>query len=87
MKTFAVVILAGVAGAGAMSAGSSSAQLTVGVTVVRSCAIDARPTEKASPLLRLTCTSGAQSNVRLSESVQKPRTISSDDVQVVTLNF
>jgi hypothetical protein len=88
MKTFAVVVLAGVVGAGAVSAGSSSAQLTVGVTVVRSCAVDARPMEKASPLLRLTCTSGAKSNVRLSESVQKPRTISSDDdLQVVTLNF
>jgi len=89
MKTFAVLVLATVVGAGMVSAGSSSAQLTVGVTVVRSCAIDARPTDKMSPPLRLTCTAGAHSNVRLSESVQKPaaQSVSSDDLQVVTLNF
>lgn len=87
MKTIALVVFAGVVGASAVSAGSNSAQLTVGVTVVRSCAVDARPMEQASPMLRLTCTSGAQSHVRLSESTQKPRTVSSDDLQVLTLNF
>jgi hypothetical protein len=87
-KVFAILALVGVAGAGAASAGSSSAQMTVGVTVVRSCAVDARPAAGASPLLRLTCTAGARSNLRLSESLQKPaRTMSSDDLQVVTLNF
>ena len=42
-KTLAILALAGMAGTGVASAGSSSAQMTVGVTVVRSCAVDARP--------------------------------------------
>jgi hypothetical protein len=89
MKTFAVLLFAGVAGSGIVSAGSSSAEMTVGVTVVRSCAIDARPVEKSSSPLRLTCTAGAHSNVRLSEAVQRPtaQNVSSNDLQVVTLNF
>jgi hypothetical protein len=40
-----------------------------------------------TPLLRLTCTAGAQSNVRFSQSVQKAASLSSDDLQVVTLDF
>ena len=67
----------------AVSAETATAQLTVGVTVVRSCAI-----EKASPTLRLTCAAGASSNLRLTQSVQTPATLTGlDDIHVVTLNF
>ena len=65
-----------------LSADTASAQLTVGVTVARSCAV-----ETASPTLRLTCTAGANSNLRLSKSVQPATLVGSDDVQVITLNF
>jgi hypothetical protein len=66
-----------------LSADAASAQLTVGVTVVRSCAVDT-----ASPTLRLTCAAGANANLRLSESVQRPTAlVGSDDIHVITLNF
>ena len=87
-KMLAVLTLIGVAGGAAPFADSNSAQLTVGVTVVRSCAVDSSPSGPAAPPLRLTCTTGAQSNLRVSESIR----ISSDAVvshglHVVTLNF
>jgi hypothetical protein len=87
-RILAILAVVGVAGAQAVSAETSSAQLAVGVTVVRSCSVDSRPAEKASPALRLTCTRGANSNLRLSEPIQSPaETISSDSLQIVTLNF
>jgi hypothetical protein len=88
-KVLAILAALGVAGgARALSADSASAQLTVGVTVVRSCAVDARAMENGAPALRLTCTAGAQSNLRLSESIQSPaETVSADGLQIITLNF
>jgi hypothetical protein len=87
-RILAIFALAAVCGVGAISAESSGAQLAVGVTVVRACVVDARPADPSSPPIRLTCTAGAQANVRFSESVPKPApTVSSDDLQVVTLNF
>jgi hypothetical protein len=87
-KTFAVLALAGLAGTGVANAGSSSAQMSVGVTVARSCAVDARPAGKASPLLRLTCTNGANSNLRVSETAQPSSApVVSDGSKTLTLNF
>jgi hypothetical protein len=87
-KTLGLLILVGLAGVRAVSADSRSAQLMVGVTVVRSCEVDARPADKTSPLLRLTCTKGAQSTVRISEMPQRPSAIvTSDSDTILTLNF
>ena len=86
-KTLAVLALAGMAGTGVASAGSSSAQMNVSVTVVRSCAVDARP-DKRAPILRLTCTTGAQSTLKVSETVQQPSAaVFSEGSTVLTLNF
>ena len=86
-KSLAAFALMGAVCGAAVSAGSSSAQLTVGVTVVRSCTVDVQPTEPSSPV-HLTCTTGAQSTVRQSET---PATavspVSSSSAQIVTLNF
>ena len=83
-RVLAILAVTGaMSGVKALSADTASAQLTVGVTVVRSCAV-----EKASPTLRVTCTAGASSNLRLSTTVQTPATlVGSDDVHVITLNF
>ena len=82
-RILAVLALA-VAGAGVLSAGSSSAQMAVSVTVVRSCLVDARPEQ-----LRFTCTGGAQSTIKVSEAVQQPlAAVTSDGSdRVLTLNF
>jgi hypothetical protein len=86
-KMLAALALAGVAGAGVVSAESSSAQMAVGVTVVRSCAIDARPAV-AAPTLRLKCTAGAQSNLKVSETVRPPSAaVASEGSTILTLNF
>ena len=82
-RTLAVLALA-VAGAGVLSAGSSSAQMAVSVTVVRSCLVDARLEQ-----VRFTCTGGAQSTVTVSDVMQQPSAaVTSDDhTRVLTLNF
>ena len=88
IKLLAVLAVVGVAGVQALSADSSSALLSVGVIVVRSCAVDSRPGDTSLPHVRLTCTAGARSNLRLSESVHTVNeTITSDGLHVVTLNF
>lgn len=85
-KTLTALAFAVIAGSGSLGAGSSSAQMAVGVTVVRSCAIDARPATK--PTLRLTCTAGARSNLKVSEIVQPPSAaVGSQGGTIVTLNF
>jgi hypothetical protein len=86
-KVFAILAAVGISAVRTLSADTSSAQLTVGVTVARSCAVDSRPADKASRALRLTCTAGANSNLRLSESLRTPGETVSDGLQVVTLNF
>ena len=86
-KALAVFALACVAGARIVSAESHSAQMTVSVTVVRSCAVETRA-DDAAPVLRLTCTTGAQSTLRVSETAQPPST--ADIIEgntVLTLNF
>jgi hypothetical protein len=80
-KAVAVLALAGVAAKGVVYAGSTSAQMSVSVTVVRSCAI-------GRSRLLLTCAAGAGSNVRISESFQPSATASmSEGSRILTLNF
>ena len=85
-KALAVLALACVAGAGVVSAESSIAQMTVSVTVVRSCAVDAHADNNA-PVVRLTCTTGAQSTLKVSETGQPPSTATTESSAVLTLNF
>ena len=83
----AVLALIGVAATAAPYAGSTSAPMTVSVTVVRSCAVDTRADNDA-PVLRLTCAPAAQSTLKVSEVVQPPSTaVSSDGSTILTLNF
>lgn len=86
-KALAVLTLAAVAGASVASAGSSSSQMTVSVTVARSCAVETRADSDA-PVLRLTCTTGAQSALKVSEMVQPPSSaVITEGSTVLTLNF
>jgi len=86
-KSLAAFALVGAVCGAAVSADSRSTQLTVGVTVVRSCTVDVQHMEPTSPV-RLTCTTGAQSNVRQSETPAAPVSpVSSGSAQIITLNF
>jgi hypothetical protein len=86
-KALAVLTLAAVAGASVASAGSSSAQMPVSVTVVRSCAVDTRA-DNSAPVVRLTCTTGAQSTLKVSETAQpSPTADITEGSTVLTLNF
>jgi len=86
-KALAVLTLAAVAGTTVASAGSSSAQMAVSVTVVRSCAVETRADDGA-PVLRLTCTTGAQSTLKVSETVQPPSSaLTAEGSTILTLNF
>ena len=87
MTKMLAVLFAAVAGTAAASAGPNSAHMTVSVTVVRSCSVDTRA-ENSVPVLRLTCTSGGQSTVKLSEVAQPPSTTLVDQgSKTLTLNF
>ena len=86
-KALAVLALACVAGARIVSAESNRAQMTVSVTVVRLCAVETRA-DDAAPVLRLTCTTDAQSTLKVSETVQRPSTaVSAEGSTILTLNF
>jgi hypothetical protein len=62
--------------------------MTVGVTVVRSCAVHVRADDTAAPQLRLTCTAGAQAAVKVSESLPQPLVAAgSGGDAILTLNF
>jgi hypothetical protein len=87
-KVLGVFAVAGVLNGVTMSADSATAQLSVGVTVVRSCAVDASAVQNASPTLRLRCTAGANSNFRLSPTTSTPApVIGPDGLHVITFNF
>jgi hypothetical protein len=84
-KTLAIVALATVLGTGAVAAGSSAAQMTVSVTVVRSCAVDVQGGD-ITARLRLTCTAGAQSTVKVSQTLSQPPVAVAPGM-LLTLNF
>ena len=86
MKALAIVVLAAVAGTAVASAGSSSAPMAVSLTVVRSCSVDTRA-DNSVPVVRLTCTTGAQSTVKVSEPVQPSTTLVNEGSTILTLNF
>jgi hypothetical protein len=74
------------------SADSSSATLVVGVTVVRSCAVSTRPAAPGLATLDVKCAAGASGSLQKQPSATVATTPSreartSDNVQVVTLNF
>jgi hypothetical protein len=52
----------------ARAAGSANAQLVIGVTVVRSCAINAQPASQTSSRLTLSCAPGAMQAIQLNQS-------------------
>ena len=86
-KSLAIVVLAAVTGTAVASAGSSSAPMAVSVTVVRSCSVDTRANNSV-PVVRLTCTTGAQSTVKVSEPVQPPSPARvNEGSTILTLNF
>ena len=86
-KTLAIVVLAARAGTAVASAGSSSAPMAVSVTVVRSCSVDTHA-DNSVPVVRLTCTTGAQSTVKVSEPVPPPSTaLLNEGSTTLTLNF
>jgi hypothetical protein len=57
-----------IASPAAVAAGSANAQLMIGVTVVRSCVINAQPASQTSSRLTLSCTAGALHGIQLNES-------------------
>jgi hypothetical protein len=61
---FPAILAALVLSATPLVAGSTSATLSVGVTVVRSCAVRATSVSQGSARLDLTCASGAASSLR-----------------------
>jgi len=86
-KALAVIVFAAVAGTAVASAGSSSAPMAVSVTVVRPCSVDTRA-DNSVPVVRFTCTNGAQSTVKVSETVQPLSTaLVNEGSPIVTLNF
>jgi hypothetical protein len=100
---FRAVLAAFILGAVTVSAGSSTATLAVGVTVVRSCSVLATSRAQGSAQVDLTCASGAASSVR-GGSGMRPRDSGNrlrlrmstspfraatgrGDLEVVTVNF
>ncbi len=74
------------------SADFSSARLVIGATVVRSCAVSISPAAKGLAAVDLTCTAGAAAGLQTPLSATVATTPfrgvqTSDNVQVVTLNF
>jgi hypothetical protein len=57
----------------ALAAGSANAQLVVGVTVVRSCVVDAQAASSTSSRLKLSCAAGAASGLRMNRLQIDPR--------------
>jgi hypothetical protein len=79
-------------GALVASADSSSAVLSVGVTVVRSCAVSTRPAAQGLATVDLKCTAGAGASLQKASSANVATTPfrdarTGDNMQVVTLNF
>ena len=86
-KMLALVVFAQMAGAAVAAAESSSAQMAVRVTVVRSCTVDVR-SDNSAPVVRLTCTTGAQSALKVSETAPPLSTaVMTEGSRVLTLNF
>ena len=87
-RTLAIVALAGLIGTGAVFADSNAAQMTVGVTVVRSCIVDVRAGDTSAPQLRLNCTASGQSTVKVTESAPQPSVAAGPAGDaILTLNF
>jgi hypothetical protein len=87
-KPLVSIALVGVIGTSGVAAGSSAAQMTVGVTVVRSCVVDVRAGDANAPQLRLTCSVSGPSSVNVAESISQPSVAASPGGDaILTLNF
>jgi hypothetical protein len=102
-RALVLIAVIGIGSVAVVRAQSGQAVMTVSVNVVRSCAVDARSSGQTASTLRLTCASGANSALRVSEAMRKLVVAArvtevqvptvpfspgaSDDLRVVTLNF
>ena len=93
-----VAVMCALCGARAAGASSASAAMSVGVTVVRSCAVQSRAIDDVSASLRVACSAGHRANVLVGDAqLTAPRSVvrvtpaeepgSPGSVRVVTLNF
>ena len=57
-----------------LAAGTASGQLVVGVTVVRSCVVDAQPTSQTTSRLTLTCAAGAARSLQMNLQMNQAAT-------------
>jgi hypothetical protein len=87
----------------ALAAGSAHSQLVVGVTVVRSCIVSARPASEGTSRLTLSCAAGAMRGLQMNQgatrfneggtavllapTVPASQTPSNSELRVLTLNF
>ena len=85
----ALVALTTVMATAPLVADSTQSQLTVSVTVVRSCVVDAQPVAGDAPRLRLQCATGAARDVQVTTSNAAPVSSGAPhaDLRVVTVNF
>ena len=81
----ALVAVAALAGAHRVAASETSATLAVGVRVVRSCVIEARPVDASSSAVRLLCSRGHDANVLVGEGDQRRLAPPSGAIQVGTV--
>lgn len=100
-SVIAVAVVSALVRGDMVMASSAATPLGVSVTVVRSCSVQARPVDAASAAVRLACSSGHVSRVRLGggglEQLAAPDNLfhvtpiqessAAPDVRVVTVNF
>ena len=67
----AIAVFASSAIPAALAAGSANAQLVVGVTVVRSCVVDAQPASQTASRLKLSCAAGAMRGVQTNQNATR----------------
>jgi hypothetical protein len=85
-KTLSLLFFSAVAGTAVASTGTNTAPMAVSVTIVRSCLVDTHV--DSVPVVRLKCTSGAQSTVKVSETVHPTSTaLVNEGSKTLTLNF
>lgn len=63
-----VAVLIASAWPAALAAGSANSHIVVGVTVVRSCIVDAQPATETSSRLTLSCAAGALRGIQMNGS-------------------
>jgi hypothetical protein len=86
-----LVALTAVIATAPLVADSVQSQLSVSVTVARSCVVDAQTVIGGDPRLRLTCAAGAARDVHVTQTISTPAAVATDSshnsLRVLTLNF